>query len=460
MKEYAIVLMLLMFNVNSFSQAKLDTIFGNFSSDNRLNMVFVSEGYSQAELGKFLTDVKSLTGSIFTHEPFKEYKNYFNVFALSVASQESGTSNVSAGINKNTYFGTGFTGRLLWFRSDTGSQKVISLLSKMKPDYNLAVLIVNTQEYGGAGGTIPVISLNSQSVGLFLHETGHGFAGLIDEYDNDQSYPPYEGPNTTAQKQRDLIRWNVWINQSTPIPTPQTAQYQTNVGLFEGAAYRPTGWFRPQLKCMMRALADPYCSVCKENMIAKIYSHVSPVDSVFPVQDTIQFHENGPNILKVKRMQPETHTLTCKWIVNDKPIGSQSDSINIYASDLKVGMNKVVCTVEDLTSDVRMAGLKIALRDTVVWFVNKSQVTDVNSMLKRTNNYNLKINKQNVVLKWPQEKKIDFLNVVDCKGRVVETVKNANLTHGVLKCHLAQGLYFVMISGKGFKQIVPVILND
>jgi len=157
----------------------------------------------------------------------------------------------------NTYFNSSFDSygiqRLITIppndrdaNSADGQGRVNSLLATYMPQYDIVALIVNDTQYGGSGGFPLIASVNSSSPEIVIHELGHSFSGLGDEYDAaNPGFPDTEEPNTTTQTNRALIKWTSWIVAATPVPTPETAGYASVVGLFEGAHYHTTGWYRP-----------------------------------------------------------------------------------------------------------------------------------------------------------------------------------------------------------------------
>jgi hypothetical protein len=143
------------------------------------------------------------------------------------------------------------------------------------------MVLVNDTFYGGAGGIFSVASMHRDSTLIAQHEFGHTFGQLGDEYfaaGNVSSPLPCTDkggsaqcpPNFTDETSRSSIKWGAWIAASTPIPTP--ASDQVHVGLFEGAGYLPTRLYRPKSNCAMRALGAPFCEVCKQTFVLRLYS--------------------------------------------------------------------------------------------------------------------------------------------------------------------------------------------
>jgi hypothetical protein len=312
-----------------WGQATLTQILNNGPSSNRINVVFFPDGYTASQLQKFLdTDAYVMMNSFFNNVPFNEYKSYYNVYAISVASNESGSDHPSRGIYRDTYFSSTFEtaeiDRLLTL-SGNGYMRADSLLQQFVPDYDLVVVVVNDPEYGGSGGGIAVTSLHSAAPEVVVHEMGHSFGYLNDEYDSyTPGYSGSEGPNTTAEIHRDAIKWRDWIFDTTPVPTPPTSDYLNDVGLFEGACYETQGWYRPKINCKMRALGYPFCEVCIQQLLLSQCSKLSLVDSSYPSIAPITLVNTQSATLGVVPLVPVSHVLSVRWYINGLCVPGES----------------------------------------------------------------------------------------------------------------------------------------
>jgi hypothetical protein len=350
-----------------YPQATLTQILSNGPTTNRINVVFLSEGYTASQLGQFTNNAKTILNYILSTPPFNAYRNYFNGYAISVASVDSGSDHPLSGIYVNTYFNSTYDSygieRLLSIPPNDldgnyadGAGKVYALLQSLMPQYDLVSVIVNDTEYGGSGGAILVASLNSSSSEIAAHELGHTFAALGDEYSD--AYPgwvPYEMPNVTQQTNRALIKWTPWILDSTPVPTPDTSPYASVVGLFEGAEYQTTGWYRPQHICKMRTLYYPYCAVCAETLVKSIYSNIRPIESSSPATNTTTTLANSQSVaFSVVTLQPNAFNLNIQWFTNNVACGGATNSsFAIDTTTLPFGSNQVRVEVTDTNPVVR-----------------------------------------------------------------------------------------------------------
>lgn len=239
---------------------------------NCIHIAFLAEGYKEDEMPLFIKDTQKAIDAIFAHEPFKTMKERFNIIAVKSASKESGTSEPSKGLWKDTALGSHFD----TFYSDryltTLNLKDMHDLLAGTP-YEHIIVLVNTEKYGG-GGILNSYNLSMthhpQFCPVVVHEFGHSFAGLADEYAYESEaipmYPhdvePWE-PNITTLHHFDN-KWRGLMKQGIPIPTPETPKYKDAVGVYEGAGYSLKGVYRSMQDCRMRTNSYPnFCPVCQ-----------------------------------------------------------------------------------------------------------------------------------------------------------------------------------------------------
>ncbi len=285
----------------------------------KVDILVIGEGYTAAEMPKFHRDVRRLLPALFAEEPFKSRRGDFNVRALDLPSAESGVNRPNAGVFRRTPLSTEYN----IFDSE---RYVLTLDNRALRDaasaapYEFVEILVNDRTYGGGGifndqATASVDSAFSPYV--FVHEFGHHFAALADEYyTSDVAYEAGAGPqpepwepNVTAVADPARVKWKDLVTPGTPIPTPwdkagfekhtieiqkrrreirarnapesemdalfreqlawdhkmlSSMTYSGRVGAFEGAAYQARGLYRPETDCIMFT-RDPvgFCRVCR-----------------------------------------------------------------------------------------------------------------------------------------------------------------------------------------------------
>lgn len=358
----------------------LYTVEQNGTRAQSINIVFLSEGYTAAELPNFATHVNNAVSFLFSKEPWQQYRSYCNIYRIEIASNQSGCDNGNtsgSGGTRDTYFNAGFNTpsvvQLLTLAGD-GASRAYALLNTHVPEYDVPVVIVNDTKYGGAGGTLSVASVNGSSAAVVEHEIGHSFAQLADEYDVEYAiYTPAEKPNNTAQTTRSGIRWNYWIDSTTSIPTPETLANDSLVGLFEGSMYRTVGWYRPHNNSLMRSLNRPCGQVNREQFVLQFYSRVSPINGFAPsaTSRTVTAYENLAFQLTPK-VPSSGIALVASWKIDGVlKAGAASTSLNLNSETLGNGVHKVTGILRDPTPFVRRdaAGL---LEDEVTWTLSLS----------------------------------------------------------------------------------------
>jgi hypothetical protein len=254
--------------------AAVTKIYGSGDPHKCVDLAFIAEGYTETEMGKFREDVRKMADILFAEAPFSDYREKINIWAVEAVSSDSGTDIPGDKIYNNTVLNSSFytfgTDRYL----TTQDIKSVNDYAAVAPHDNIIVLI-NSDKYGGGGvynyysGTTADHILSPK---VFMHEFGHGFAGLADEYYSsevayEEFYPlgvePWE-PNITTMVNFDS-KWKKMIAKETPVPTPAEEKYNNVTGLFEGGGYSAKGIFRPEMDCRMKSNGSKgYCSVCRE----------------------------------------------------------------------------------------------------------------------------------------------------------------------------------------------------
>lgn len=333
--------------------------------DKRVNIVILGDGYIAAEKSKFLTHLKTVADVVVRDLPLTEYADYFNIYGIFVASNQSGADDPSQGIQRDTYFNASYSGRLL----TVNGSKAFSVINDFVPEADMEFVVVNDDTYGGSGGQVAVASFAAPEI--IAHEAQHSFSGLGDEYEY-AGVAPWESPNTTRQTDRASIRWAHWIDPATPIPTPETSTWSRTPGLFEGAAYNATGWYRPKLNCRMRENGIPFCEACSETIILSMYEKVSPMDSALPKPGAITIFSDEIPPLRIKAKRPLGHALAVTWLVDGKPMSTETGEK--LGQTLAPGVHTVTAKVTDTTNLVKKDPERLLI-DSVSWQVTVSAVT-------------------------------------------------------------------------------------
>jgi len=296
----------------------------------KVDFLILGDGYTAAATKKFEADARRMVETLFAVSPFKEHRQDFNVWALCPPAAEPGISRPSTGIYRDSPLGATYDA----FGSEryvlTFDNRSLRKVAAFAP-YEFIEILANNQTYGG-GGIFNLYSTvaadNAFANYVFVHEFGHHFAGLADEYYTSAvAYAPATTlvepwePNATALLDPDHLKWRDLVSSDvTPIPTPwqkevfenysreiqkRRAQlrkdrrpesemealfreeleheratfarekYAGRVGAFEGAMYEARGYYRPEIDCIMFMRTNHFCAVCRRAIerIINLYSH-------------------------------------------------------------------------------------------------------------------------------------------------------------------------------------------
>ncbi|MBT8102287.1 MAG: IgA Peptidase M64 [Gammaproteobacteria bacterium] len=283
---------------------------------NTVDLLLMGDGYTAEEHDAFIDKAKMLADVLFATSPFKERKDDFNIWALAPAAPQSGVSRPSTGTYRDSPIGATYDA----FRSEryilTFDNKSMRRIASSAP-YDFIEILTNTDVYGGGGiyGLFSTAAANSEwAPYLFVHEFGHHFAGLADEYyTSSVAYEapaeisePYE-PNVTALLDPKKLKWKHLVQSETPLPTPwPKAEFEKHsiavqqrraemraanvseaemnslfrytrdyadalfeksgqegvVGAFEGGNYQAEGYYRSEQNCLMFTRSESFCAVC------------------------------------------------------------------------------------------------------------------------------------------------------------------------------------------------------
>lgn len=249
----------------------------------KIDIAIVAEGYRSADSTLFYEDAFKAMEAILSHEPFKSYKDRFNFLAVSLQSEDEGVSVPGEGIWKNTALGAHFnTFYMDRYLTTLRLKRIHDSLAGLP--YEHIVILANTDTYGG-GGIFNSYTLTTAHHKAFepvvVHEFGHSFAGLADEYYYDDQFVEYYYPDCEPWEQNITTlydfgsKWNDMLPKVVSIPTkpvegniweeicggkPQEAY----IGVYEGAGYQSKGVYRPYPDCRMKTnAADGFCPVCQ-----------------------------------------------------------------------------------------------------------------------------------------------------------------------------------------------------
>lgn len=321
----------------------VDTLVYNGDPTNHINFIYLGDGFTQAQMSQFITKAKELNNAIFNTPPFSNYASFFNAFAIKVPSPDSGakhpgtatdvTEPASPIKNPNTYFSSTFDVSNI-HRLLVGQSFLVQTVAFANfPEYDQILLVVNDGEYGGSGGSIATGSVNGAAAEIMIHEIGHSFAGLGDEY----WFNCGETKNRTSNSNPASIIWKNWLNV-------------LGVGIYPiGSSGPASSCYRPHQNCKMRALGQPFCAVCKEAIIDRIYGDVGPINGFSPSANQIEFTTPSMDFSLDLKL-PNPNTLAITWLLNGDTLATNVDSLTVTYDLLTSGSNTLQAIVSDQTN--------------------------------------------------------------------------------------------------------------
>jgi len=290
-------------------------------ASHKVDLLFVADGYTAGEREAFEADVRRLSDRLLSISPFSDRADDFNVWAIHVPAEESGTDRPSNGTYRWSPTGTTYdvfgAERYMLALDNQGLRTVAQ-----NAPYDFLIVVANSATYGGGGvfGSHAATAAGSEwGWYLMIHEFGHHFAALADEYYTSYQVYDVESPerpepwarNVTAEADPARLKWRDLLTPGVPVPTPwpkealeefqrgnqkrrlelreqnrpesemnqlftderkfvdellSSSSYRAAVGLFEGANYEAQGYFRPEIDCMMFSRTEHFCRVCSRTI--------------------------------------------------------------------------------------------------------------------------------------------------------------------------------------------------
>ena len=246
-------------------------------SKDKIDIVFVPEGYTKGDMKQFRKDCYASMTSILKHKPFIALSDRFNFIIVEAPSKHSGVSIPRQQEWKNTavgsHFDTFYSGRYL---ATPNTKEIYDLLDGIPCES--IIILANTDEYGGGGiynNYMLSAARGRDAKSVIVHEFGHSFAGLADEYFYDDQYETYYPASIEPWEQNltTLVdfdsKWKDMLPLGTEIPSIADGQdVYTKVGVYEGGGYQSKGVYRPAQDCRMHTNKAPdFCLVCQRAIL-------------------------------------------------------------------------------------------------------------------------------------------------------------------------------------------------
>lgn len=391
----------------SISNAKLksDLIYGE-PGNNKIRLFFFADGYIESQKNYYNDKVQSLVDTLFTISPFKEYKNLFTAYRVWTPSESAvptteidqtffGVYCIPTSMPKISNRGLNYFSNIINDTTDTSFQcDQFSFIQQ-----SIIVFEGITNNPGVTYRNQNLILLEGDGDCL-AHELGHSIGALADEY----TRSGYTGSvsaaaNVTKNKILDSIPWKYWIENGVPIPTPETSDYQNVIGLFEGANYYDTGWYRPSMDCIMQGSysSHRFCNICKEYLTYKIlcYRHSTLrkddhwewsfqipgtkqndyvsffIDSIYP--SPINSFISSEFLYVSTKQMDDNHPVTIEWY-------SKGEKINCTGNKLDLSQFTGILTINAIlnVSSESIINPNYKTIDSISWVLKLENSTETN----------------------------------------------------------------------------------
>jgi hypothetical protein len=283
------------------SQYNVETISGR-TDGKGLDLVITGDAFTERDLASFKTAAREFAEYLSSYDPvLAKQSGAWNIHRVDVISDTSDLDSSTDTAFESYYNCDGYTRRMICL----DEAKVQVEMAKAVPQYDFIIVIVNSTEYGGAGGVVATFSMNSYAKEIAIHELGHLLANLGDEYSvGGQSAPYYEPdkPNITINNNPATVKWRHWLNDPY-------------VDLFEGAMYTETGVWRPTNDSFMRNLGQPLYPVNLEAWSLALYSEIGTFYSKTPQASSLS-HRSGSELEFRVELSIGSQVQRVNWYVN------------------------------------------------------------------------------------------------------------------------------------------------
>ena len=378
----------------------VETLISNGQSSNRIDLVFVGDGYRAEDLNSYEVHVNNAVDAFFSIEPLQSYLPLFNVHRVDVISNESGVDNDPVdGIERDTAMNMGF-----WCN---GIERLLCVDTSLAwsyannvPSTDAILAVANSSMYGGAGYSWAEIGTfsgaNAAATDIAIHEIGHSLANLADEYSygGPLDYPGDEptarnaSTYTASQMASSGAKWAPWLGENN-------SAWDGLVDTYEGAVYSEYGIYRPTNNSMMRSLNRPFNQPSAEGFIIEMYRIVDPLDDHTPhgiIDGTSEVFITPINV---------GHPMEIQWFLDSFNLNLDGvTELDVSTLSLPIGSYTLEVTVVDPTDWVR-------------------DETERNSIMKQTVSWSLIID----VLECPSDLNndglvgiADLLTIIDAWG--------------------------------------------
>lgn len=374
---------------------------GTGPAANRVDILVLGDGYAEGEQEAFARHADLLEQSLLAVSPHKEYAAFVQFSRAFVPSAQSGADHppYQAGCTQTSccadpaaqgdpragqFVNTAFDARFCTAQSQRlltiNHSKVLAAASAY-PDWDLVFVTVNDPVYGGSGGSISVSSAHEQAPKLVVHEFGHSFSGLADEYET-----PY--PGFPACSDSGALPARCEANVSDVGVAGQVKwSLIPGTGLFEGARYQAVGMYRPVNNCLMRSLSAALCPVCRQEYVLTLYRGgfgvpAAGIDLIEPGSEspspatTVRYRTGSSQRFRADLLRPTAQApLTVEWWLDGQRVASGAAEFDFQQAAAEPATRQLELRVTDPAPLVHSAEAKPLLTHSRRWTIQVEAAT-------------------------------------------------------------------------------------